>query len=196
MYPQHAPLEFYHLLENSKEPLPKILNPITYGGFRHVYMTNCSYFYFQWLKAWGFVIFHWFFDFDGWWLTLHILFWSYELIDGWNFLLWIPFDGMFIVELIWVITYPSESFQVVYPCLPFSPFEGLWFLTFLMILFSQVLCAKMFIRSRTIVHRIFKFISFRLIRFWEHWLFNYPLYLTLYFPTLKLMDLHGTKQVP
>ena len=41
--------------------------------FRHVYMTNCSYFYFRWLKAWGPIIFHWCFDYDGWWLNLHIL---------------------------------------------------------------------------------------------------------------------------
>ena len=54
--------------------------------FRHVYMTNCSYIYFWWLKGWGSMIFHWRFGFDGWWLILPILFWSHELIGVWNFL--------------------------------------------------------------------------------------------------------------
>ena len=106
---------------------------------RHVYMTNWSYIYFLWLKAWGSMIFHWWFDYDGWSLIFPIPFWSHELTSGWIFLLWIPFDGMFIVELIRDITHPSKVFQVVYPCLsfspfqwPFSPFKGLWFSTFIM----------------------------------------------------------------
>ena len=72
------------------------------------------------------------------------------------FLLWIPFASMFIYELIWVITYPSEAFQVLYPCLPFSPFKRLLFLTFPVRLFSQGLCSKIFIGSRTILPRILK----------------------------------------
>ena len=112
--------------------------------FRHVYMTNYSYIYFRWLKVWGSMIFPWCFDYDVWWLILPIIFWSYELFGGCICLLWIPFDGMFIVELIWVFTYPSKVFQVVYHCLPcspfqwpFSPFKGLWFFTYIMRLFSQ-----------------------------------------------------------
>ena len=53
-------------------PYQKFLILNTYGGFRHVYMTNSSYFYIRWVKAWGSMIFHWCFDYDGWWLTLHI----------------------------------------------------------------------------------------------------------------------------
>ena len=48
--------------------------PILLEVFRHVYMTNCSYFYFQWLKVWSYVIFHWCFDYDDWWLIFPILF--------------------------------------------------------------------------------------------------------------------------
>ena len=51
----------------------------------------------------------------------------------------------------------------------------------------------MFIMSRTILSRIFKFISIHLSGFWELWLFNYPFDLTIYFSTLNLMDWHGTK---
>ena len=50
-------------------------------------------FLFRWLKAWGYVIFHWCFDYDGWWLTLHIFFLSHELIGGWIFLLLESFWG-------------------------------------------------------------------------------------------------------
>ena len=42
--------------------------------FRHVYMTNCCYFYFRWFVAWGFMIHYWCLDYDGWWLILPILF--------------------------------------------------------------------------------------------------------------------------
>ena len=35
---------------------------------------------------------------------------------------WIPFYGMFIVELFWVSTYLSELFQLVCDYLPYSPF--------------------------------------------------------------------------
>ena len=51
---------------------------------------------------------------DGW--SRLSSFRSHELIGSLVLLLWIHFDAMFIVELIWVITYPSEVFQVVYPC--------------------------------------------------------------------------------
>ena len=40
----------------------------------------------------------------------YIFVWAHELIGAWMFLLWTPFDGMIIVELIWVITYPLEFF--------------------------------------------------------------------------------------
>ena len=123
---------------------------------------------------------------DGW--SFLSSFWSHELFGGWIFLLWIPFDGILIFELIWVITYPLEAFQVVYSCLPFSPFQwpfspfkGWWLLTFIMRLFSQLLYIYIFIMSITIIPRIFKSTSFRLIGFWESWLFNYPLTFILYF---------------
>jgi len=112
---------------------------------RHVYMTNFSYIYFRLLKvegAWSFlddlimIVGDWY----SW-----SSFWYHQLIGGWIRLRWIPFDGMFMVELIWFFTYPSKVFQVVYHCLPFSPFQwpfspfkGLWILTSLMSLFSQV----------------------------------------------------------
>ena len=138
---------------------------------------------------------------DGWSFLSSFL--SHELIGGWIFLIWIPFDGMFIVELIWVITYPLEFFQVVHHRLffspfqwPFSPFEGFWFLTFLMSLLSHFFCSKMFVGSIIILPSIFKSISFCSIGFWESWLFNYPLTFILSFPTLKLMDWNGTKGVP
>ena len=110
--------------------------------FRHVYMTNYSYIHFWWLKDWGSMIFHWCFGYDHWWLIFPIVF-LISWVNWWlSCLLWMTFDGMFIFELIWVITYPSKVFQVIYHCLPFSPFqwpfspfEGLCFLTFLMSLF-------------------------------------------------------------
>ena len=49
---------------------------------------------------------------------------------------------------------------------------------------------------RTILPGISKSLSFRLIRFWESWLFNCPLNFILYFPTINLIDEHGTKEVP
>ena len=103
---------------------------------------------------------------------------------------WIPFDGLFMVELIWVSIYPSEVLQLVCDCLPYSPFQwpfhpnlGLLFLTSLMTFFSQGECPKIFRRSRNILPRIFKSLSFGLIGFWRLWLFNYPLTFTLSFPT-------------
>ena len=68
--------------------------------------------------------------------------------------------------------------------------------TFIMRLFSQLLCPNMFIGSITIIPRIFKSISFCLIGFWESWLFNYHLNLIQSFPTIKLMAWHGTKGFP
>ena len=62
------------------------------------------------------------------------------------------------------------------------------FLTIIMDIFSQVFCSIIFIMSRTIPPRIFKFISFHLIEFWELWLINYPLDFTLSFHTINLMD--------
>ena len=76
---------------------------------------------------------------------------------------------------------------------PFPPFGGWLFLVILTDLFSQGLCSMMFIMSKTIIPRSFKFISFNLIGFLELWLFNYPLNFTLSFPTLSTMDWHDTK---
>ena len=130
-----------------------------------------------------------------WWLVTDR---TYPLFDIMSYLVvgfscyCIPFDGMFMIKLIWVYIYPLEVFQMVYHCLPYSPFQwpfhpnlGLWFLTSLMRFFSEGDCPKMFMRLRTILPRIFKSLSFRLIGFWRLWLFKYPLNFTLYFPTLK-----------
>ena len=111
----------------------------------------------------------------------------------------IAFDGMFMIEVFWISTYPSKVLQLICDCLPFKwPFHpnlGLSFLTPLMIFFSWGECHKMFIRSRIILQRIFKSLSFCLIGFWRPWLFNYPLTSTLNFPILFSMDWHGTKGV-
>ena len=110
---------------------------------------------------------------------------------------WIPFDGMIIIKLIWVFTYPLEVFQLVCHCLPYSPFQwpchpnlGLWFFISLMIFFSQGECPNMFRRSRSILPRIFKSLSFHLIGFWRLWLFNYPWTFTLTFPISNSMYWH------
>ena len=79
---------------------------------------------------------------------------------------------------------------------PFSPFKGCLLLVILTDLFSLRLCAMIFIMLRTILPRIFKFIYFHLIGFWELWLFNYPLAFTLSFPTINPMDWHDTKGIP
>ena len=50
--------------------------------------------------------------------------------------------------------------------------------------------------SWTILPRIFKFISFHLIVFWELWLFNYLFSFTLDFPIPNLMDWHQTNGFP
>jgi hypothetical protein len=124
-----------------------------------------------------------------------------SLVVEFNFY-WIHFYGMFMLDLFWVSTYPSEVFQLVSYCFPYSPFQlpfhpnlGLWFLTSLMRLFLQIGCPKMFRRSRSTFPRIFKLLSFCLIGFWRWWLFNYPLNFTLTFPISNSMDLHGTKGV-
>jgi hypothetical protein len=121
------------------------------------------------------------------------------LVVGFSFY-FIPFDGMFLVEPIWVFIYPSEVLQLVCDCLPYSPFQwpfhpnlGFWVLTSLMILFSQGECPNMFMRSRTILPSISKSLSFHLIGFWRLWLFNHTLTFTLPFPTLNSMYWHGTK---
>ena len=116
---------------------------------------------------------------------------------------WFPFDGMFMIKLCWVSTNPSKVFQLVYYCLPYSPWKwpfhpnlGLLFFTSLVSLVSQNECPNMFRRSRRILPRIFKSLSLHLIGFGRLWLFNYPLTFTLMFPTLNSMDWHGTKGVP
>ena len=90
-----------------------------------------------------------------------------------------------------MIAYPISPFQW-----PFHPKLGLWFLTSLMIYFSQYAFPNIVMRSRSILPSTLKLLSFRLIRFWRHRLFNYPLTFTLYFPILNSLDWHGTKGVP
>ena len=110
---------------------------------------------------------------------------------------WVPSDGMFMIELFWVSTYPLEVLPLVCDCLhysrfqwPFHPNLGLLFLTSLMRFVSQGYYSNMFIRSRTILPRIFKSLSFCLIGFWKLWFFNYPLNFTLPIFTLNLMVWH------
>ena len=102
----------------------------------------------------------------GYWFNLSSFDIMSSLVVEFTFY-WIPFDGMFMIELFWVSTYPPEVLQLVCDCLPYSPFqwpcssfEGFLFFTFIVRLFSQVLIPKMFIRSRTILPRIFNSIYF------------------------------------
>jgi hypothetical protein len=133
------------------------------------------------------VNFHWCFEYDGWWSTLPIFFlipwvnWWFNIITI-NSSWW--YDHCWI-HLIWHL--PLRNLLTGSP---FSPFEGWFFFTIIINHFSHVLCAIMLIMSRTTLPSIFKFISFCFIRFWELWLFNYLLTLTLYFPTLNLMHWH------
>ena len=133
-------------LKNFEGDPTKSLNPTTYGCFfdMYIWLTTPTFTFNDWNLevVWSFI--------DA--LTMMVngrswlsSFWSHELISGSILLLLIPFDGMFMVELIWVLTYPSKVFQVVYPCLPFSPFqwtflpfEGFQFLTFLKRLFKRL----------------------------------------------------------
>lgn len=168
------------------------------------YMTNCSYLLLlviEDLKLWLSLI-------DA--LDLMVSYWSnissYDIMSSlvveFTFY-WIPFDCMFMIDLLWVSTYPLEVFNwfpIDYPCSPFQwlyhPNLGLWFLTSLMIFFSLDECPNMFRRSRNILPRIFKLLSFHLIEFWRWWLFNYPLTFTINFPISRSIDWHGTKGVP
>ena len=106
---------------------------------------------------------------------------------------WIPFDGMFIVELFWVSTYPSEAFQLVCGCLPYSPFQwpchpnlGLWFLTSLMSFFSEYEYHNMFRRSRITLPRIFKSLSFPFEQVLEVVTFQLPHNCHPFFSYLKI----------
>ena len=89
--------------------------------FCYVYMTNYSYICFWWLKIWSCMIFYWCFSFGEWYKLSSFNIMSY-LVVGFVFYR-IPFDGMFIVKLIRVSTYPLEVFQLVCHYLSFSPFQ-------------------------------------------------------------------------
>ena len=119
-----SPLNFTIYWENSKGPLPKFLNPNTYGGFlvMYIWLTAPTFSPDDWRLevVWSFI--------DD--LTLMVGDWynlfSFDIMSyfgGWFDFYWIPFDGVFIVELIWFFTYPSEAFQMVCHCLPYSPFQ-------------------------------------------------------------------------
>ena len=92
----------------------------------------------------------------------------------------------------------SKWFILVYPFHPSNgplhPLKGCDFYLSNEI-FTQFLCSKMLFRSRTIIPRLVKSISFYLIRFWEPWMFNYPLNFILYFTSLNLMDWHGNRVI-
>lgn len=79
---------------------------------------------------------------------------------------------------------------------PFPPFEGCLFFVVLIDLFLQLFHDVMFIMSKNILLRSFKFTSFQLIGFLEVWPFDYLLVFTLYFPTINTMDWYDTKGDP
>ena len=111
-------------------------------GFDYVNVTKCSYLLLpmiEVLKLYILLLMLWFL-----WLVMDIIyhFWYYEFFGGWFYFLLDYFDGMFMIELFWVSTYPSEVLQLVYDWLPYSTFQwpfhpnlGLLFLTPLIILF-------------------------------------------------------------
>ena len=113
--------------------------------------------------------------------TILFSYWLY-LLFGWCFYIT---GYMIYIHLIY-----SKKFKRYRKCLEALKIN---ILIILMRLFLYGLCDIIIIMSRIIPPRIFDFISFRLIRFWESWLFNYPFTLTLSFPTLKLMDWHVAK---
>ena len=149
--------------------------------------------FFWWLGVRDDIIFHRCFEYDGWWLTLPIFYLS-PWVNWWlNLLTW---NASWWYDHCWNPLVCNFPLIILLTGSPFSPSEGWWFLVILVDLFSYGLCSMMLIMSRTILSRIFKFISFRLIGFWELWLFNYPFSFILNFPTPNLMDWHETKWVP
>ena len=91
-------------------------------GFDYVNMTNCSYLFFlmiEDLKLYYLISMLWL-----WWLATGLIypFQYYEFFGGLIYFLLDYFDGMFMIDLFWVSTYPSKVFQLVSYCLPYSPF--------------------------------------------------------------------------
>ena len=112
--------------------------------FGYVYMTNCSYICFRWLKAWSCMIFYQCFDCDGWLLVYPVLFWYHELNGGWTLFL---FDSFWWYVHWWThlslylsfTSLPSGFSLLTLFTLPMtlSTFKGLLFFTSLMSLLSQ-----------------------------------------------------------
>ena len=56
--------------------------------------------------------FYWCFAFDGGLLVYHVLSWHWMLYDGWIHFLLVYFDGLYMIEFIGLLSYPSEAFQL------------------------------------------------------------------------------------
>ena len=100
-------------------PYQIFFNPTLMEGFDYVNMTNCSNLLLpviEYLKLCCLLSMLWL-----WWLPTGIIFSFLDIISyfvvEFNFY-WIPFDGMFMIDLFWVSTYPSEVFQLVSYWLP------------------------------------------------------------------------------
>ena len=78
----------------------------------------------------------------------------------------------------------------------FHPIVGWFFLSTFIGLFSCGLCFIILIMSFPILLWSFKMIPYLLVGFWTLWLFDYPLYFTLVFTTINLMDWHEMKVIP
>ena len=52
------------------------------------------------------------FTFDGWLLVWHILSWYCDFYGGWIYLQLVSFDGIYIIDFILFLTFPSEAFQM------------------------------------------------------------------------------------
>ena len=57
------------------------------------------------------------FAFDGSLVVFHVLSCYWDFYGGWiNFLL-VAFDGLYMIDFIWFISYPLETFQMGFPVL-------------------------------------------------------------------------------
>ena len=168
--------------------------------FRHVYMTTTPTFptfdgFFWWLRVRDDIIFHEWFGLIRWWLhCLHILLDPLDCMVIVFLFLKMLLDGILTFDWFGLITCLQGTSYLVHPLRIILPFRGWLFLTTFIGLFPWVLCFIMLIMSFPILLWSFKLIPYLLVRFWRLWLFNYPLYFTLDFPTLNLMDWHDTNE--
>ena len=76
-------------------------------GFEYVNLTNYSYLLLLMIEDLKLYVVYRCFAFDGWLLVYFILLWYYELLGDWIDLLLVYFDGMYMIDVIWVSSYPS-----------------------------------------------------------------------------------------